>query len=223
MKDASKNFATLQDFIVGRLSGAELHAFEDRLMRDPALVQELELSLRMREGLQRLRSQGHPLNAAPRSVRLGVWAPLLMAASAAAVALFLWLSRTTPVPILLSALAPAAAHAASPLAAQFTFVAMRGNSTPRLELPASGMIEIRTAPGAGQLGQRFRVALTRQIPGGTAQPVATVPGLTVGADGWVHCYADAARLTPGSYILHLAPEGSSTQAAEAFPFTLEQR
>jgi hypothetical protein len=186
MTVAGNDLVTLQDFIVGRLSGAELHAFEDRLIREPALVQELELSLRMREGLQRLRTRGEAPGSAPRAARLRTWAPILMAASVAAVTLILWLSRTAPTP-LLSALAPSDGSS-SRISAHFTFVAMRGNQAPALDLPANGLIEISTA----------------------------------NTDGYVHFYANAARLSPGSYVLHVQAESAPTQEADAFPFKLRR-
>jgi anti-sigma-K factor RskA len=36
--DAERDFATMQDFIVGRLSDDEQRAFEDRLLRESALA-----------------------------------------------------------------------------------------------------------------------------------------------------------------------------------------
>ena len=68
MIDAAKDFATLQAFIRGRLPEDERRAFEDRLVREPALVNELEQSLRMREGLGQLRARGY-FNAAPQRTR----------------------------------------------------------------------------------------------------------------------------------------------------------
>jgi hypothetical protein len=220
MTVAGNDLVTLQDFIVGRLSGAELHAFEDRLIREPALVQELELSLRMREGLQRLRTRGEAPGSAPRAARLRTWAPILMAASVAAVTLILWLSRTAPTP-LLSALAPSDGSS-SRISAHFTFVAMRGNQAPALDLPANGLIEIRTATGADQPGQRYHVSLTRQQPGGSAEAIADLGSLAANTDGYVHFYANAAGLSPGSYVLHVQAESAPTQEADAFPFKLRR-
>ena len=61
MVRAGRDYRTMQDYIVGRLSDDESHAFEDRLVNDPGLVRELEESIRLREGLQRLREQASGL------------------------------------------------------------------------------------------------------------------------------------------------------------------
>jgi len=153
--------ATMHDFISGRLSDDECRAFEDRLVREPKLVRELEQSLRMREGLQQLRTQGYFEKAASRGRRIPIWVPALVAAAGAGLALFLWLPRVTgPSPILLASLESRAAADVTPLVtAHFTFVSVRGGSVPDLDLPSAGLIEIRAAPSTNQTIHRYRVSL----------------------------------------------------------------
>jgi hypothetical protein len=219
--NVSRDFATLQDFIGGRLSEDEHRAFEDRLVCDPTLVRELEQSLRMREGLQQLRTQGYFHKAAARGRRFRLWVPALAAAAGAGLAVFLWLSRVTgPSPILTPALeSRAAGNAAASVAAHFTFVAVRG-AAPDLQLPSAGVIEIRAAPGMRETFHRYRLTLVRQQEGGVTETVAALSGLSVNADGYVHCYADASRLTPGSYILRLQPDNDTHGTVDVFPFNL---
>jgi hypothetical protein len=104
--------------------------------------------------------------------------------------------------------------------AHFTFVSMRGGSAPNVDLPPAGLIEIRAAPTTRQTVQRYRVTLVRQEDGGFAESVAALDGLVLSTDGYVHCYADASRLTPGSYILRMQPGSNSPGLAEEFPFNL---
>lgn len=211
-----QDFATMQDFIVGRLSEDERRAFENRLVEDPALARELEQSLRMREGLQRLRTQGYLQNTARRSGSFRVWVPSLVAAAGAGLALFLWLSRVTgPSPILM-----AARTGAPSVAAHFTFVAVRGGSAPELELPSAGLIEIRAAPSTSETFHGYRVSLVRQVEGASAESVATLAGLAVGTDGFVHFYADASRLALGEYLLRIQPDTDAPGGADVFPFNL---
>jgi hypothetical protein len=218
---AGRDFTTVQDFIVGRLPDDERRAFEDRLVRDPALVRELEQSLRMREGLQQLRTRGYIGKPAARGGRFRLWVPVLAAAAGAGLALFLWLSRVTgPSPILTPALESRAAADVTPLVtAHFTFISVRG-AAPDLDLPSAGLIEIRAAPSMRETVHRYRVTLVRQQDGGLAEPVAALAGLALSADGYVHCYADASRLTQGSYILRTEPDTDTPGAAEVFPFNL---
>jgi anti-sigma factor RsiW len=220
--DAAKDFATLQAFIVGRLPDAERRAFEERLVREPALVSELEQSLRMREGLRHLRSRDYFTDAAPQRARFRPWVPALAAAATLVIALFLWLSRaTTPAPVLLASLeSHAAAGATSLVAAHFTFVSMRGSSVPNLDLPSAGLIEFRAAPISDPTIARYRVTLVRQQEGTVATPVGDLAGVTLGADGYLHCYADAARLVAGSYLLRIQPDTNTASTEEAFPFNL---
>jgi len=212
----------MQDFIVGRLSDAEQRAFEDRLVRESELARELEQSLRMREGLQRLRTQGYFANTAPRVRRSRVWIPALAAAACAGLALFLWLSHAIgPAPILVASLESRTPGNVSKLvAAHFTFVSMRGASAPDLVLPSAGLIEFRAVPSTREGTQRYRVVLVRQDQGGSAEPVSTLVGLAVSTDGYLHCYADASRLAPGRYVLRIQPDSDTPGTAEVFPFNL---
>jgi hypothetical protein len=214
--------ATMHDFISGRLSDDECRAFEDRLVREPQLVRELEQSLRMREGLQQLRTQGYFGTAAARGRRFRIWVPALVAAAGAGLALFLWLPRVSgPPPILMASLASRAVTDVTPsVTAHFTFVSMRGGSAPNVDLPPAGLIEIRAAPTTRQTVQRYRVTLVRQEDGGFAESVAALDGLVLSTDGYVHCYADASRLTPGSYVLRMQRGSNSPGLAEEFPFNL---
>jgi hypothetical protein len=220
--NTGRDFTTMQDFITGRLSDDEHRAFEDRLVRDPALVRELERSLRMREGLRQLRTQGHLGRAASRGRSFRIWVPALAAAACAGLALFLWLSRAAaPSPVLVASLDSRAVADVTPLvAAHFTFVSMRGGSVPDLDLPSSGLIEIRAQPSARETPHRYRATLVRQEEAGSTEPVAVLAGLALSPDGYLHFYADASRLTRGSYLLRIQPDTDTGDMAEVFPFNL---
>ena len=224
MTNAEHDFATMQDFIVGRLSNDERRAFEHRLVREPELVRELEQSLRMREGLQQLRTRGYFRNDAFRARNSRLWVSALAAAACTGFALFLWHSRATgPAPILLPSLESHTGADVSPLvAAHFTFVAVRGGGVPDLELPAAGLIEIRATPSS-RTAVSYRVTLARQVEGGLAQPIAELSDLPLGAGGYLHCYADAARLVAGRYVLRIETDTNTPGTTDAFPFKLHAR
>jgi hypothetical protein len=223
--NVERESATMQDFIAGRLTDDEHQAFEDRLVREPQLVRELEQSLRMREGLQQLRTRGYFGKAAPRGRRFRIWVPALVAAAGAGLALFLWLSRVAgPSPILVASLeSSTATGATSSVVAHFTFVPVRGGSAPDLDLPSAGLIEIRAAPNTRETVNRYRATLVRQNEGAVAEPVAALAGLALATDGYVRCYADASRLAPGSYVLRIQPDTNTSGMAEEFPFNLRAR
>jgi hypothetical protein len=224
MTNAEHDFATMQDFLVGRLSDDERRAFEHRLVREPELVRELEQSLRMREGLQQLRTRGYFRKNVSRARPSPIWVSVLAAAACAGFALFLWQSRVTgPAPILLPSLAShTPAEVASLVRAHFTFVAVRGGLVPDLELPPTGLIEIRAAPSS-RAAVSYRMTLARQVEGSPAQPVAKLSDLVLGADGYLHCYADGARLIPGNYVLRIETDANVPGTTDTFPFKLHAR
>ena len=219
MIEVGRDFERMQDYIGGRLSDDEHRAFEDRLIRDPGLVREFEQSLRLSEGLRALRAQGYVGKLASRHHRFQVWRPTLAAAAIAGLALFLWVQRTSePSPILTASLESRASGAA----AHFTFVAMRESSRPDLDLPSSGIIEFRAAPTERITASRYQMTLVRE-DGGSAKPVATVAGLVLGADGYVHGYADASRLGAGSYMLRVQADAATAGSGAEFVFNLRTR
>ena len=221
MTIAERDCETMQDFIVGRLSEADRRAFEDRLVHDPALARELEQSLRMREGLQQLRTQGFFRKAASRRASFQIWVPALLAAGCAGLGLFLWLSHVTaPSPVLMASLESHTSDVRPLVTAHFTFLSMRGGSKPDLELPSTGLIEIRAAPDTRATSLRYRVALVRHDEAGVAAPVADLAGMPLSTDGYLHCYADASRLVPGSYVLRIQPDTDTQGMAQMFPFNL---
>ena len=224
MIDAGRDSERMQDYIVGRLSDHEHRAFEDRLVRDPGLVHELEQSLRLSEGLHQLRAQGHFDKAASRARGSRIWLPILAAAAIAGLALFLWLQpHNRPSPVLTASLESRTTGVAPSVAAHFTFVAVRASSTPDLELPSGGVIEFRAAPATHMTPSRYRMTLVQQDEGGSSKPVGAAAGLALSADGYVHGYADASRLAPGSYVLRIQPDTNTSGVAEEFPFNLRAR
>ena len=224
MIELGRDFERMQDFIVGRLSDDEHRAFEDRLVRDPGLVHELEQSLRLSEGLHQVRAQGYFDKAAPRARGSRTWLPVLAAAAIAGLALFLWLQPSTgPSPVLKASLESRAPGVGSPVAAHFTFVAVRGSAIPDLNLPSGGVIEFRAAPATHLTASRYRMTLVRQDERGASKPVGAAAGLALSADGYVHGYADASRLKPGSYLLRIEPDAQAPGTAEVFPFNLRAR
>jgi hypothetical protein len=230
MISAGRDYERMHDYIVGRLPDDESHAFENRLVKDPALARELEESLRLREGLRRLREQGYFRKAASRSMSFRIWLPALVAAAGAGVALFLgvyrgtWVHRITgPSPVLTASLESRFAGVEPLIAAHFTFVSVRGSSTPDLDLPSAGVIEFRAAPVSRMGAPRYRLTLLRQSQRGAFESLGTLAGVALSTDGYVHGYADAARLEPGSYLLRIERDAGVAGAADSFPFNLRAR
>jgi hypothetical protein len=224
--DVSRETDRVRDYLVGRLSEEERRSFEERLVRDPELVREFEQALELREGLKELQAQGYfikpPAKPVVGAARLRTWLPLLAAAAVAGIALFLWTQRSAvPSGVLTSSPESAAAAGnAATVAAHFTFVSMRGATTPDLDLPSSGLIEFRAAPGMQGTASRYRMTLVRNDEAGPSRSVGTLSELALGGDGYVHGYADAARLSPGSYLLRIDSGTAGAGTSEDFAFKL---
>lgn len=225
MTDTTRDVERIRDYLVGRLSEDERIAFQDRLARDPTLAREFEQSRRLRAGLRELRTQGYFATATPNARNpgtRGLWHPLRLAAAAVIVGaslLVVW--RVNLESSVLTALPTTRpASGAEPLiAAHFTFVSMRGGKSPELALPSSGLIELQAAPEARR-AESYRVTLIRNPEGGAAQRVGVVTRLRLGADGYLHCYADSSRLAPGSYGLRIEPDDASPPGTQVFLFVL---
>lgn len=226
MTDASRNVERIRDYLVGRLSEAERLAFQDRLARDPTLVREFEQSRRLREGLRELRAQGYFTTSPPHARHertRALWSRLRVAAAAVIVGASLLVAwRVHHESSVLTALPTTrpTSGAAPLVAAHFTFVSMRDGGSPKLALPSSGLIELRAAPEA-RTAESYRVILIRSPEGRAARRVGVVPRLRLGADGYVHCYADSSRLAPGTYELRIEPDGASPTDTQAFRFVLQ--
>lgn len=223
MMVVGRDVERMRDYLAGQLSPDEHRAFEDRLLRDPGLVSELELSLRLREGLEVIKEQGH-VRPAARGAPVKAWVPALLAAGVAGLALLLWAPRG-PVPstLLTASLAGHDAAGAEPaVAAHFTFVAVRGSSRPVLDVPVSGAIEFRAAPAADPSLSRYRLTLARENDAGSTMTVGSVDNLPLSKDGYVRAYADAARLAPGRYQLRVSSDPERADAVQSFPFTLRR-
>jgi hypothetical protein len=227
MMDAGGQTDRVRDYLVGRLSEEDSRTFEERLARDPELVREFEQALELRAGLRELQAQGYFTRALARRAartrawRFGRWLPAVAAAGLVGVALLLWTQRgAVPPGILLPAPESAASAGAAAIAAQFTFVSMRGSATPDLDLPSAGLIEFRAAPGMHAAASRYRMTLLRNDESGPSRSLGTLTDLAPGGDGYVHGYVDAARLLPGSYLLRVDSGTTGAGAAEEFAFNL---
>jgi anti-sigma factor RsiW len=224
--DVERDFERMRDYVGDRLADDERRAFEDRLARDPELVREFEQTLRLREGLERLKEQGYFARPARRTaLRLLMWVPALAAAAIAALAVILWVQPQSTSPgVLRAALESRAAPGPAPaVSAHFTFVSMRGSSSYDLDRPAAGLIEFRASPVGHAAGARYRLTLVRVGQAGAPEPIGTLVDLLPDADGYLHGYATASALTAGRYLLRVEPMGQTTGAALAFPFELHDR
>lgn len=221
MIEVGHDFERMRDHAGGRLSEDEHRAFEERLLRDPGLVHEYEVSLRLTEGLEQLREQRHFLEgAARRGLGIRLWLPALAAAVLAAMALWLWVQSTNH-PVLTASIPSHSARSAPALAGPYTLLALRGDSAPPdLTLPSVGLIEFRAEPTTHTQASRYTVTLTLKQGERPMVRVGTLTSLAVRPDGFVHYYADATRLQPGTYLLRMESDSAGPGSGHTYPFNL---
>jgi len=222
MTDAIASVERMRDYLADRLPEDDGRDFEARLSREPTLVSELELALRLRAGLSELAERGQlaALIRDPSPPRAW-WPSIAIAAAVGVLAVSLWALHTTREPSLNAMLVSQSAPAN--VSAQYTFRAMRGPAeTPVLGLPSTGDIELEVAPVVRGTGARYTMALAQIGADGRRIEVATLSNLPADGRGLVRCYAAASRLTPGTYVLVVSPTGQPVADAETFTFALSR-
>lgn len=97
---------------------------------------------------------------------------------------------------------------------------MRGASELQLILPAAALVELQAAPAGLTTAARYRMVLLRQEARGRSRVLGSLDGIALSADGYLHCYLDAARLIQGDYELRLEPDSGVPSSTTAFAFAL---
>lgn len=226
MTRAITDMEVLNDYIADRLPQGERDAFESRLVSDATLVQELEESLRLREGLEILRERDRLAPPRPVRRRRAVAIALTSAAAAvfAGVVLYVGLPKGDRAPAVLAGSIAGfgldrggSNHVAGP----YSFASMRdASTTPRIELPPDGLMEFRILPSAVDAGRRYRVSLDAVRGGERYLEIGSADHLSVDDDGFVAFYADASKLAPGEYSLSVKPEFGPRPAQERYGLRL---
>lgn len=218
----------LRDYIAGCLSDHDRLELEERMRHDPALVEELEQLMRFREGLQVANDEGYlrrdALRSRPSARRPKAWIPFLAAAAIAGVTLLLWQSHVPDTgPLLTASAGMDRAGVPVPVAWHAKFMSTRAADVPDPDFypPAHGPIEFDVYRDSVAPNERFRFTLTR-TDDDPSKPLGSLAGITLGSEHFISVYADAARLSPGSYVLRVEPEGAPEQA-ETFSFNFRTR
>src|SRR5208282_3382641 len=155
MTDAFADVERMHNYLADRLAEDDARNFEDRLSREPTLVSELELALRLRAGLSELAERGQLASLVrDPSLSRAWWPSTAIAAAVGVLAVSLWAFHTTRDPNLTAMLVSQSAP--ENVSARYTFRVMRGpGQTPVLGLPANGEIELEAAPVVRGTGVRY--------------------------------------------------------------------
>ncbi|MBX5462393.1 MAG: hypothetical protein IRZ28_15045 [Steroidobacteraceae bacterium] len=212
-------------YLAGALNDADAAAFEDYYLRHPEVVDDIEATLRLREGLAVLQERGEldRLMRAPSR-----W--VLSAAIAAALAVlafggWLWANRTTAPPVLASAVWDLTSETGGPPAVASTHILarMRGAGPVELPLPKRGALELRMMPSTRAPEASFRVQLARLGEGNERTDLGQAQALPDPQDGLLTAYVDAARLQAGRYEIELILEASDEDSTATDRFVIDLR
>jgi hypothetical protein len=205
-------------YLAGDLSEADAATFEARIASEPRLYRDIDLSLRLKEGLARLQARGElePI------VRQGRRRFLIAAAIAAALLVvvgLVWVSRTglrgESVTLARSAAELVDAQGRPlPVAARVLLARTRGGmGANEVRLPeARAAIELLLLPPRGEEQTRYRISIKRRDAAATTQ-VARMQGVAADASGYIDVFVDASTLRPGNYAMEVQREGDGDNFA----------
>lgn len=200
----------VERYLQGRLTPDEAQAFEEAYLSDPALLDELQLTDRLREGIRDAAAAGElgePASAATASARASRWrATFGSVPYAAAATVLLGVSLVFSAALLVEnrgleqASGPESRAAPTRL---LPLVSVRGDAANRLEAPPAGEWAVLLVDAGFTDYDDYRATLTRSAGG----EVAALEGLSPSYDGRVGLGVPGSALTPGDYELRL--EGRS--------------
>jgi hypothetical protein len=210
-------------YLAGQLTDAERATFETELERNPAALQELEATARLKVGLERLREMGQlDYVLRPTSTLQQVFVGLAATLAVGVIAIsFLmgYFGRQGTDPLLAATSAAFADTQGSALPVSATFVVFRKRASDYdavIELPATRTaIELRVLPQIGTPSRRYRVSLAQVRDDTSVAPVETLGDLLPESDGFVTVFADSARLAPGRYRMSIS-DAQGTAPTDTF-------
>jgi hypothetical protein len=219
----------LARYLSGELNAMDEEAFEEYVARNPEVYREVEVVLRMKEGLAALHDSGK-LEYIIRKRRR--WPSTALAAAAALITLTLgiwvWRDKLPPsVPILANS--PLrfvdAIGRSMVVSSRYVLIQSREPTVP-LELrltEITGAIEIRILPSTFIPLGRYRAGLKRIETGKSSGFHSYVGGLQPADDRYVTIYLDGTRIAPGDYEISLLPDGSKQPDVETDRFAVRVR
>jgi hypothetical protein len=177
----------------------------------PEARQQIEETLKFKEGLARLRERGE-LDGLVRAAPARRWFPYAAAAAVAALTLataLWWEVRGARSEVLVRSPADLATHPRHAPSIVGSYVLARTRGVQRaadVDLPpGAGVIELRLLPSRMLAGTRYTVTLKPlEVAVGNGQEAQLDAG-PAGSDGYVKVYLDRGRLAAGNYQLSLAP------------------
>lgn len=213
-------------YLSGHLTPAERDAFERALPERPDLREHAEQVLKLQEGLARLRERGE-LDALLQPRARPRWLPYAAAAVVAILSLAaLGWFYLAAAPSKLLALSPAeftSGQRPPPVVVGSYVLARTRGSAPAIELPHSGVIEIRALPSVLSSSVSYRAEVIASAGTAGGRLVGQLDAGRAADDGYVTFYLDLAQLASGPYEVLLAPSVAAGPDSKADRFPMRVR
>jgi hypothetical protein len=213
-------------YLGGQLSQRERAEFEEYWARNPSIIDELEATARLQDGIGQLHGTGRFAEVLRQraSHRFG-W-PVALAASliVAVVGVFAWIGvRDANSPILAASPAQFLTNTAAPASQLVDVQRARGTLyDATIALPnAPTLLELHVLPDTRTPSARYTATLLSITSDGTRTALGTAIGIPLDEDGSVIVYVDSARLEPTRYELRLTADPQTNATDKPMSFLLK--
>jgi len=210
-------------YLADALTDAERNAYEERLVREPQTLRELEATARLKVGLEQLRDKGeleealraNPLTRSPLTVALAA------AVAALVIGVSLWSTHEfgSRSALLAPSISAMTDESGNVLALGLTQSLLRKRSTNYDAVitlpPGRSAIKLRVLPATTTGAQTYVASVARLRDNDSAESVGTLRDLHPDQDGFIDIYADSSLLSPGRYRVTLS-DASDTSNFDAF-------
>jgi hypothetical protein len=212
------NADVIASYLAGRLPASESDAFEQAVADHPDVCRAVEQTLKLQEGLARLRERGE-LSTLLRAPAPRRWIAYAAAASVALATLasVLWLQLRGPAAatLVLSPTGVAARHhALAAIRGTYVLARTRGSAgVVDVRLPTeAGLIELKIVPSDVSAETRYSVRLRRLAGSAGGENLGQIDAGPAASDGYVTVYVDSTHLTRGEYEVSVTGFAPRTDA-----------
>ena len=214
--------AMARRYFAGQLSETEANDFESRMLENPDIAREADLTHRLRAGLGELQRSGRlePLMHWQPASRLRVQFAAAAAVMVVIVGSVVYFTRPSPSTTILAtsieALRPGVSVSGTYLVAKLR----SGDDSITIPLPRPPeAVRLNILPAMPTSTGRYRVELQETGASAGSEPLAAVAGF-VGDQGLVSVLVDTSHLKAGRYVLTLTPSGrQGPSGASVYPLT----
>jgi len=213
-------------YCAGQLSAEETAEFEAYLLDHPELLDDVEVTRRLKLGLGSLRAKGELPGLVDGSAGASRNRLLAIAASVVVAAGIAWyFSQRTPVPppIFAASLEGFAGDLRAPGAiADVMLIRSRSGESLTLEIPPQPRLyQVRIVADTSANDSRFDIELRRESRAGAPILVQRAVDVRPDPDGLLSVYLDPRAAGAGSYLLRVLGHGGAQGSSSEYELTLK--